>query len=156
MLTGKQSRDIHLAGQCAPQCLLGQVGRPDECHDGWLCSKLLCFTYLLATTSATCQFSQCQLQHRRRNKASPAAKVQPLRGARLKALLALDFCLCILGHSWNSSILMHISGPARVLHPGGNYSLVVRANLTVNMPLRIRVGAHRVFPPDPAKPPIFT
>ena len=60
MLTGKQSRDIHLAGgtpatgiseavfgnfagqvntfrchlagQCALQCLLGQVGRPGECH----------------------------------------------------------------------------------------------------------------------------
>ena len=34
--------------------------------------------------------------------------------------------------------------------------VVVRANhLTVNMPLRIRVGVHRVFP-QTAKPPIFT
>ena len=34
--------------------------------------------------------------------------------------------------------------------------LVVRANhLTVNMPLRIRVGVHRVFP-QTAKPPVFT
>ena len=30
--------------------------------------------------------------------------------------------------------------------------MVVRANLTVNMPLRIRVGVHRVFP-QTAKPP---
>ena len=37
------------------------------------------------------------------SKASPAAKVQPLRGVRLKALLALDFCLCMLGRSWNTS-----------------------------------------------------
>ena len=33
----------------------------------------------------------------------PAAKVQALRGARLKALLALDFCVRILGSSCNSS-----------------------------------------------------
>ena len=32
-------------------------------------------------------------RHRRRNIRSPAAKVQALRGARLRALLALDFCL---------------------------------------------------------------
>ena len=44
-----------------------------------------------------------QRQHRRRKIRPPAAKVQPLRGARLKALLALDFCLCIRGCSCNSS-----------------------------------------------------
>ena len=44
-----------------------------------------------------------QRQHRRRNTRPPAAKVQALRGARLKALLALDFCLCIRGCSCNSS-----------------------------------------------------
>ena len=43
-----------------------------------------------------------QRQHRRRNKCPPAAKVQQLRGARLKALLALDFCLRILGCSCKS------------------------------------------------------
>ena len=36
------------------------------------------------------------------SKASPAAKVQALRGDRLKALLALDFCLGIRGRSCNS------------------------------------------------------
>ena len=40
-----------------------------------------------------------QRQHRRRKIRPPAAKVQALRGARLKALLALDFCLCIRGCS---------------------------------------------------------
>ena len=43
-----------------------------------------------------------QRQHRRRNKCPPAAKDQALRGARLKALLALDFCLRILGCSCKS------------------------------------------------------
>ena len=57
---------------------------------------------MLATASATCHFSQCQRRHRRRNKASPAAKVQALRGARLKALLALDFCLFMRGRSCKS------------------------------------------------------
>ena len=39
---------------------------------------------------------QSQRRHRRRNKRPPAAKDQALRGARLKALLALDFCQRIL------------------------------------------------------------
>ena len=40
---------------------------------------------------------------------------------------------------------MHISGLAPVFHPGGNYSVAVRANhLTVNMPLQIRVGVPRL------------
>ena len=43
-----------------------------------------------------------QRQHRRRKIRPPAAKVQALRGARLKALLALDFCLCMLGRSCKS------------------------------------------------------
>ena len=67
----------------------------------------------------------------------PAAKGQALRGARLKALLALDFCLFMRGRSCNSFIQV------------GNFSVLVRANLTVNMPLRIRVGVHRVFPLTP-------
>ena len=103
----------------APQYLRMACLCPGECHEGWLCSKLLCFTYLLATTSATCQFSQCQRRHRRRNKASPAAKVQALRGARLKALLALDFCLGRRGHSCNSFIQVHNCEAARVFHPDG-------------------------------------
>ena len=36
------------------------------------------------------------------SKCPPAAKDQALRGARLKALLALDFCLGIRGRSCNS------------------------------------------------------
>ena len=65
----------------------------------------------------------------------PAAKDQALRGAHLKALLALDFYLFMRGHSCNSFI------------QAGNFSVVVRKiHLTVNMPLRIRVGVHRVFP----------
>ena len=33
------------------------------------------------------------------SKCPPAAKDQALQGDRLKALLALDFCLCMLGRS---------------------------------------------------------
>ena len=51
----------------------------------------------------------------------PAAKVQALRGARLKALLALDFCLFQRGSSCNSFIQMHICGTARVFHPGEEF-----------------------------------
>ena len=67
----------------APQCLRMACLCPDECHE-----DLVCRLY--------------QRRHRRRNKASPAAKYQALRGARLKALLALDFCLGIRGRSFNS------------------------------------------------------
>ena len=75
----------------------------------------------------------------------PAAKDQALRRARPRALLALDFCLCMRGRSCNSSILVHISGLAPVFHPGGNYSVVLRANhLTVNMPLQISVAVPRL------------
>ena len=91
---------------------------PDECHEGWLCSKLLCFIYLLATGSAAYHFSQRRSRHRRRNKASPAAKVQALWGTRLKALLALDFCLFMRGHSCNSFIQMHICWAAHEFHRG--------------------------------------
>ena len=87
----------------------------------WLCRKLLCFKYLLATGSAAYHFRQRQSRHRRRNKRHPAAKGQALRGARLKALLALDFCLCVRGHSCNSFIQMHICGTARVFHPGEEF-----------------------------------
>ena len=116
----------------APQCLRMACLCPNECHEGWLCRKLLCFTYLLATGSAAYHFSQRQSQHRRRNKCPPEAKGQALRGSRLKALrTALDFCLFIRGRSCNSFIQV------------GNFSVVVRANhLTVNM----RVGVHRVSP----------
>ena len=66
-------------------------------------------------------------------------------GARPKALLALDFCLCMRGRSCNSSILVHISGLAPVFHPGGNYSVAVRAiHLTVNTPLQICVAVPRL------------
>ena len=88
----------------APQCLRMACLCPDECHEGWLCSKLLCFTYLLATGSAAYHFSQRRSQHRRRNKCPPEAKGQALRGSSLKALLALDFCLFMRGHSWKSLI----------------------------------------------------
>ena len=84
-------------------------------------------------------------RHRRRNIRHPAAKVQALRGARLKALLALDFCLGMRGRSCNSFIQMHICGLAPVFHPGGNYSVAVRAiHLTVNMPLQISVAIPRL------------
>ena len=76
----------------APQRLRMACLCPDECHEDWVLRMVISLV-----------FSLCQRRHRRRNKASPAAKVQPLRGARLKALLALDFCLCILGRSWNTS-----------------------------------------------------
>ena len=110
----------------APQCLRMTCLCPDECHE-----DLVCRLY--------------QRRHRRRNKRHPAAKGQALRGARLKALLALDFCLCMRGRSCNSSILVHISGLAPVFHPGGNYSVAVRAiHLTVNMPLQISVAIPRL------------
>ena len=84
-------------------------------------------------------------RHRRRNIRHPAAKVQALRGARPKALLALDFCLGMRGRSCNSFIQMHICGLAPVFHPGGNYSVAVRAiHLTVNMPLQISVAIPRL------------
>ena len=51
----------------------------------------------------------------------PAAKVQALRGARLKALLALDFCLGMRGRSCNSFIQMHICGAAREFHRGEDF-----------------------------------
>ena len=114
---------------------------PDECHEGWLCSKLLCFTYLLATTSATCQFSQCQRRHRRRNKCPPAAKVQALRGARLKALLALDFCLGMRGRSHNSTRYGISAWLFVQFIQAGQISVVFRAiHLTVNMPIQICVA----------------
>ena len=64
----------------APQCLRMTCLCPDECHE-----DLVCRLY--------------QRRHRRRNKRPPAAKGQALRGARLKALLALDFCLFMRGSS---------------------------------------------------------
>ena len=101
----------------------------------WLCRKLLCFTYLLATGSAAYHFRQHRSRHRRRNQRPPAAEGQALRGARLKALLALDFCLFMHSRSCNSFIQV------------GNFSMVVHADhLTVNMPLRILVGVHRFSP----------
>ena len=102
----------------APQCLRMACLCPDECHEGWLCRKLLCFKYLLVTGSAAYLFRQRQSRHRRRNKRHPAAKDQALRGARLKALLALDFCLCMRGHSCNSFIQMHICWAAHEFHRG--------------------------------------
>ena len=65
----------------------------------WLCRKLLCFKYLLATGSAAYHFRQRRSRQRRRNQRPPAAEGQALRGARLKALLALDFCLFMRGRS---------------------------------------------------------
>ena len=105
----------------APQCLRMTCLCPDECHEGWICRKLLCFTYLLATGSGAYHFRQRRSRHRRRNKCHPAAKDQALRGARLKALLALDFCLGMRGHSCNSFIQMHICGTARVFYPGEEF-----------------------------------
>ena len=51
----------------------------------------------------------------------PAAKDHALRGARLKALLALDFCLGMRGRSCNSFIQMHICGAAREFHRGEDF-----------------------------------
>ena len=105
---------------------------PDECHEGWLCSKLLCFIYLLATGSAAYHFSQRRSRHRRRNKCPPAAKGQALRGASLKALLALDFCLGMRGHSCNSFIQMISAGLLVNFIEVRIFSVVVHANhLTV-------------------------
>ena len=83
----------------APQCLRMTCLCPDECHEGWICRKLLCFTCLLATGSAAYHFRQRRSRQRRRNQRPPAAEGQALRGARLKALLALDFCLFMRGRS---------------------------------------------------------
>ena len=105
----------------APQCLRMTCLCPDECHEGWLCRKLLCFKYLLVTGSAAYHFRQRRSRHRRRNQRPPAAKDQAPRGARLKALLALDFCLGMRGHSCNSFIQMHICGTARVFYPGEEF-----------------------------------
>ena len=65
----------------------------------WLCRKLLCFKYLLATGSAAYHFRQRRSRHRSRSKRPPAAEGQALWGTRLKALLALDFCLFMRGRS---------------------------------------------------------
>ena len=130
----------------APQCLVMACLCPDECHEGWLCRKLLCFTYLLATGSAAYHFRQRRSRHRSRNKRPPAAEDQALRGTRLKALLALDFAyLCVAIRAIHSSRCIS-AGPLVYFIQARNFSVVVRANLTVNMPLRILVGVHRVFP----------
>ena len=102
----------------APQCLRMTCLCPDECHEGWLCRKLLCFKYLLATGSAAYHFRQRRSRHRSRNKRPPAAEGQALWGTRLKALLALDFCLFMRGHSCNSFIQMHICWAAHEFHRG--------------------------------------
>ena len=60
----------------APQCLRMTCLCPDECHEGWLCRKLLCFTYLLATGSGAYHFRQRQSRHRRRKLHPPEAKGQ--------------------------------------------------------------------------------
>ena len=85
----------------------------------WLCRKLLCFTYLLATGSGAYHFRQRQSRNRRRKLHPPEAKGQRCGEltSRLSSHLTFTY-LCV----------------------------VIRANLTVNMPLRIRVGVHRVFP----------
>ena len=85
----------------------------------WLCRKLLCFTYLLATGSGAYHFRQRQSRNRRRKLHPPEAKGQHCGelASRLSSRLTFAY-LCV----------------------------VVRANLTVNMPLRILVGVHRVFP----------
>ena len=97
-----RSRDIHLHTHpiVLRSCEAVRLCRWTQ----FLSSKLLCFIYLLATGSAAYHFSQRRSRHRRRNKCPPAAKGQALRGASLKALLALDFCLFMRGHSWKSLI----------------------------------------------------
>ena len=74
------------------------------------------------------------------SKRSPAAKVQSLRGARLKALLALDFCLGMRGHSCNSFIQMISAGLLVNFIEVRIFSVVVHANLTVETLLQILVG----------------
>ena len=100
----------------------------------WLCRKLLCFKYLLATGSAAYHFRQRRSRHRSRNKRPPAAEDQALRGARLKVLLALDFAyLCVAIRAIHSSRCIS-AGPLVYFIQARNFSVVVRANLTVNMP----------------------
>ena len=118
----------------APQCLRMTCLCPDEFHEGWLCRKLLCFTYLLATGSGAYHFRQRRSRHRSRNKRPPAAEDQALRGTRLKALLALDFAyLCVAIRAIHSSRCIS-AGPLVYFIQARNFSVVVRANLTVNMP----------------------
>ena len=88
---------------------------------------------------------QCQRRHRRRNQRPPAAKDQALRGARPKALLALDFCLGIRGLSWQSLIRCISAGLLVNFIEVRIFSVTVHAiHLTVNMPLQIRVGELRL------------
>ena len=62
----------------------------------------------------------------------PAATGQALRGARPKALLALDFCLGMRGHSCNSFIQMISAGLLVNFIEVRIFSVVVHANhLTV-------------------------
>ena len=76
------------------------------------------------------------------SKCTPAAKDQALRGARLKALLALDFCLGMRGRSCNSFIQMHICGAAREFHRGEDFQRgrSCKYHLTVETLLQILVG----------------
>ena len=117
----------------------------------WLCRKLLCFKYLLVTGSAAYHFRQRRSRHRSRNKRPPAAEGQALWGTRLKALLALDFAyLCVAIRAIHSSRCIS-AGLLMNFIEVRLFSVTIRAiHLTVNMPLRILVGVHRVFPPpDP-------
>ena len=71
----------------------------------------------------------------------PAAKVQALRGARLKAILALDFCLGMRDHSCNSFIQMISAGLLVNFIEVRIFSVVVHANhLTVETLPQILVG----------------
>ena len=120
----------------------------------WLCRKLLCFKYLLATGSAAYHFRQRRSRHRRRNQRHPAAEGQALRGARPKALLALDFCLCVRGHSCNSFIQMHICGTARVFHPGEEFQRGRSCKPDSQYATTDTCRSTQGFPKT-AKPPIF-
>ena len=64
--------------------------------------------------------------------------------SRLSSHLTFAY-VCVAIRAIHSSRCIS-AGPLVYFIQARNFSVVVRANLTVNMPLRILVGVHRVFP----------
>ena len=139
---------FHWDTLAAPQCLVMACLCPDECHEGWLCHKLLCFTYLLATGSGAYHFRQRQSRNRRRKLHPPEAKGQRCGEltSRLSSHLTFAY-LCVAIRAIHSSRCIS-AGLLMNFIEVRLFSVTIRAiHLTVNMPLRILVGVHRVFPP---------
>ena len=103
---------------------------PNECHEtgtfaeyGFvtnLCNVCVCVVHCICFRSKSMTAPPPEYT-------PSGGKGQALRGARPKALLALDFCLCIRGCSCNSFIQVLISGTASVFHPVGNFSVILCA-----------------------------